>query len=236
LTGARREGPPPFDCAGLERVRVEAALAPLRGEFEQVPPMYSAKKVQGKKLYELARKGLEVERAAVGVSVRVFEIVEEPGGELARPNADRTCDVRARVVCSAGTYVRVLAESFGENLSTGAHLSALRRTRAGAFGLEKSLTPEALQTLVEAGAGAREFLTPPEAALPGLPSAHLTAGESRRVSHGAALPSARFAGAWEDGARVLLFDELGALLAVGVHDAGHALLRPRVMLAPENKS
>ncbi|HEX8352045.1 MAG TPA: tRNA pseudouridine(55) synthase TruB, partial [Pyrinomonadaceae bacterium] len=139
LTGQRRESPSPgeaaLDCAPLTRERLEAALAPLRGEIEQVPPMYSAKKVRGKKLYELARRGEEIERQAVRVRVSEFEIAAEGGGSLLSPNEDGTCDLRARVVCSAGTYVRALAESLGENLGTGAHLAALRRTRAGEFGL-----------------------------------------------------------------------------------------------------
>ncbi|HEV3468001.1 MAG TPA: tRNA pseudouridine(55) synthase TruB, partial [Pyrinomonadaceae bacterium] len=234
LTGARREGLRAADCAALTREQVAAALAPLRGEIEQVPPMYSAKKVQGRKLYELARRGEEVERAAVRVSVKEFEVIEGPGGQFLRPNTDGTCDVRARVVCSAGTYVRALAESVGDSLGTGAHLAALRRTRAGTFGLEKALTPEALQTRVEAGAG--DFLVPLETALPELPRAHLTAAEARRAAHGAAVAAPPPAPPWDDGAPVLLFDERGGLLGVAVYAAERGQLRPRVMLAAENKS
>ena len=227
LTGERREGLRTADCTALRGEELEAALAPLRGEFEQVPPMYSAKKVGGRKLYELARKGEEVERKAVPVRVSVFEIVGDESGRVLHHNEDGTCDVRARVVCSAGTYVRALAESFGANLGTGAHLAALRRTRAGAFGLDRAVSLEELPRLFEEG---REFLLPLEAALPQLPSAHLTVGEASRVRHGAAV-AAR--GAWEDGAQVALFEEGGALLAVGAYDARASLLRPRVMLAVE---
>src|SRR5215203_4444673 len=106
LTGERREGPSlgeaAPDCAAVSLERLEAALAPLRGEIEQVPPMYSAKKVQGKKLYELARQGREVERVAVRVRVSEFEIVVDEGGSLLRPDGEGACDLRARVVCSAG--------------------------------------------------------------------------------------------------------------------------------------
>ncbi len=227
LTGARREGEWAADCSALKPEEFEAALAPLRGEFEQVPPMYSAKKVGGRKLYELARKGEEVERRAVPVRVGEFEIVRDEGGSVFRQNDDGTCDVRARVVCSAGTYVRALAESFGANLKTGAHLAALRRTRAGGFGLGRAVTLEGLPRLVEEG---EEFLVPLEAALPHLPSAHLTAEDARRVRHGAAVPAR---GVWEEGAQVALFDEEGALLAVGAYDAVASCLRPRVMLAVE---
>lgn len=230
LTGARREGEATADCSTFKPEELEAALSPLRGEFEQVPPMYSAKKIGGKKLYELARKGEEVERKAVPVRVREFEIVADGNGGLIKTNGDATCDVRARVVCSAGTYVRALAESFGENLRTGAHLAALRRTRAGEFGLERAASLEELPSLVEGG---REFLVPLEAALPHLPSMHLTAEEARRVRHGAAVASG--GGGWEDGAHVALLDERGALVAVGAYDARAAALRPRVMLAVDEK-
>jgi tRNA pseudouridine55 synthase len=229
LTGARRAGGGETDCATLKLEELEAALVPLRGRFEQVPPMYSAKKVAGKKLYELARKGEEIERKAVPVHVSEFEIVADVDGSFSHRNEDGTCDVRARVVCSAGTYVRALAESFGENLKTGAHLAALRRTRAGEFTLERAVTLEELPKILEEG---REFLVPLEAALPQLPSAHLTDEEARRVRHGAAV-GAGASRLWEDGTHVALLDEHGALLAVGAYDAGASLLRPRVMLATE---
>ena len=238
-------------CATLTRERIEAAFASLRGEIEQVPPMYSAKKVAGKKLYELARRGEEIEREAVRVRVDVFEIVGEGGVEFLRRNEDETCDLRARVVCSAGTYVRVLAKSVGELLGTGAHLAALRRTRAGAFPVEKSFTPDELQRAFESvgsqravesigsqessGPGACEFLIPLESALPGLPSAHLTVEEARRARNGAAVGAARVGRGLEDGGHVLLFDEAGKLLAVAVYDAAREILQPRVMLAVENK-
>jgi tRNA pseudouridine55 synthase len=229
LTGARRGGEGGADCATLKPEDFEAALVPLRGEFGQVPPMYSAKKVGGKKLYELARRGEEIERRAVPVRVSEFEIVAVENEGRIKPNGDGTCDVRARVVCSAGTYVRALAESVGENLKTGAHLAALRRTRAGEFGLGRAVSLEELPNLVEGGA---EFLLPLEAALPHLPSAHLTAEEARRVRHGAAVPAGAARG-WDDGAHVALLDERGALLAVGAYDAAASTLRPRVMLAVE---
>jgi tRNA pseudouridine55 synthase len=218
------------DCATLTREQLEAALASLRGEIEQVPPMYSAKKVGGKKLYELARRGEEIERKAVRVRVSEFEIVAEADGAVLRRNEDATCDVRARVVCSAGTYVRSLAESVGEYLGTGAHLSALRRTRAGAFAIETAVTPDGLQKLCD-GEATRDFLIPPEAALPHLPSVHLTGDEAQRARHGAAIRAETSSQKCEDGEHVLLFGESGALLAVAVYDAARALLQPRVMLA-----
>jgi tRNA pseudouridine55 synthase len=240
LTGARRESADASagmnegaaDCASLTCERIEAALSSMRGEIEQVPPMYSAKKVGGKKLYELARRGEEIERKAARVRVSEFEIVAEADGAFLLGNDDGTCDVRARVVCSAGTYVRVLAESVGERLGTGAHLSALRRTRAGALRIENAVTPDELLKLCESGR-AGEFLIPPEAALPHLPSAHLTGDEARRVRHGAAVSVAASTKEWEDGGHVQLFDERGELLAIGTFDAARATLQPRVMLGIE---
>src|SRR5919199_6757694 len=82
LTGERREGEGRTDCATLKLEQLEAALARLRGEIEQVPPMYSAKRVAGKRLYELARRGEEVERRAVRVRVSEFEIVVDEGGRV----------------------------------------------------------------------------------------------------------------------------------------------------------
>jgi tRNA pseudouridine55 synthase len=233
LTGARREDDDAaFDCAALERARVEEAFASLRGEIEQVPPMYSAKKVGGKKLYELARQGREVEREAVRVRIVEFEIIAQGDGGFLCRNGDGTCDVRARVVCSAGTYVRALAESVGERLGTGAHLAALRRTRAGEFRIGRAVTPDELEKLFDTGEGG-EFLIPLEAALPHLPSAHLTGEEARSVRHGAAIGAGAGERAWEDGGSVLLLDGRGQLLAVGVYDAERRLLQPRVMLAGE---
>ena len=235
LTGARLPAPEGArDCAALTAEEVRAALPALRGEIEQVPPMYSAKKVQGEKLYELARRGETVERKAVRVTVREFDVVARADGAALRQNGDGTCDVDVRVVCSAGTYVRVLAEEFGARLGVGAHLSALRRTRAGSFTAEEALAPDELQRRVEGGA-ALEVLRPMKAALPGLPAAHLTAGEAERARHGAALPAAGPAEAFSAGCHVALFDERGELLGVAVYDAARGALRPRVMLTAGEK-
>jgi tRNA pseudouridine55 synthase len=227
LTGARRGET--GECRDWGGEEIGAALAPLRGEIEQVPPMYSAKKVQGRKLYELARRGEEVERAPARVKIHELEAVAE-GGALLRRNEDGTCDLSLRVVCSAGTYVRVLAESVGAGLGVGAHLAALRRTRAGLFRVEQAVTLERVAEAVEAGA-LGEILLPAEAALPGVPEAHLTGEDARRVFNGAAVAAPADAPErWLDGARVRLYAG-GALVAVGVYDAARRVVRPRVMLA-----
>jgi tRNA pseudouridine55 synthase len=216
-------------CAAWSAEEIEAALAPLRGRVEQRPPMYSAKKVQGRKLYELARRGVEVERQAVRVVVHKLEALPTDGALLKQAN-DGTCELNVRVVCSAGTYVRVLAEEIGANLHTGAHLSALRRTRAGAFDLSRAVTLERLSELADAGRAA-EALLPMDAALSTLPSAHLTAEDARRIQHGVAVRAPEEVAQLRDGAAVGLYDDAGSLLAIGVYDGVRQSLRPRVLLA-----
>ncbi|HLL99919.1 MAG TPA: tRNA pseudouridine(55) synthase TruB, partial [Pyrinomonadaceae bacterium] len=133
----------------------ENVLKDFRGEIEQTPPMYSAKKVAGKKLYELARKGVEIERKAVKITIYELELMKsgqrsavsgqpENQDRNLRPESEisnfkfQTEDRTIRVSCSAGTYIRTLAEDIGRRLETGAHLAELRRTRAGKFDLSQA--------------------------------------------------------------------------------------------------
>lgn len=228
LTGAPLA---PASCSpAVTQEQIEEALRPLRGDLLQVPPMYSAKKVQGRKLYELARRGEEIERAPVPVSIRRLEVAPGPGEQLLRPghNPD-TYDLRILVVCSAGTYVRVLAAEIGRNLGTGAHLAALRRTRAGAFGLEGASTLEDIQSKVEAGREWEEFFIRPAIALSEMPSVHLTREEARRARHGMALDIMR--PDLVDGAHVRMEEGAGELIAIGVYDRVNQMVRPRMMLA-----
>ena len=213
---------------------IEAALSSLRGEIEQVPPMYSAKKIGGRKLYELARKGETIEREARRVQVYEFAAVPQPCGRLLVWNEDGTCDMTVRVKCSAGTYVRVLAEDLGKQLGVGAHLASLRRTRAGGFRIEDSLTIDELQTKAEAGAA--NLLVSMDAALSSLPFVHLTADEARRASHGMAVSLISKEGAeYPEGQRVRMRDEGGNLLAVGAYDSRLRLLRPVIVLGQSEK-
>ena len=238
VTGTPRHpaGTAPVESGGAmwSDEQIEAALASLRGPIEQVPPMYSAKKVAGQKLYQLARRGQEVPRRPVSVTVYEFEAVRRDG-RLLRRNEDGTCDLRARVVCSAGTYIRVLAEAVGERLGTGAHLAALRRTRAGAFRVEDATGLDQLKTMTEAG-NAGEALLPPEAALSGMPFVHLTEAEERSARHGAAVRvGAERIGQWRDGEHIRMHDRHGRLIAVGAYAAAERHLRPRILLVPQGK-
>ena len=241
-TGARRPAPS-ADLSGGQveerRLRwsdeeIETALGGLRGHIEQVPPMYSAKKVKGRKLYEMARRGEEIERAPVPVVVHELEaMAATPGGALLRRNEDETCDLSVRVVCSAGTYIRTLAESVGERLGAPAHLASLRRTRAGHFRLEDAKSLDELLELCKAGQAA-SILLPPEAVLSEMPFVHLTAEEARRTRHGMTLhASAELEAKCLNNQHVRMLDEHGRLLAVGIYDAPTGGLRPRVVLAIE---
>ena len=206
---------------------IEAALQGLRGERLQTPPMYSAKKVQGQKLYELARRGQEIERKAVPVHLHQLEALPN-GGALLKQNADGTRDLSIRVVCSAGTYIRVLAEEVAARLGTTAHLAALRRTRAGQFQLDAAIPLDQLPDK-----DANDFLLAPDAALSFMPFVHLSDEEARRAAQGNAVPLDR--ADFKDGAFVRLRNEQGSLLAVGVYDAATRSVRPRVVIAAQNK-
>lgn len=111
----------------ITREMVEEALQSLTGEREQLPPLYSAKKVQGVRAYEFAREGVEVELKRALINIYAMELVEY---DLPR--------IKIRVECSKGTYIRSLAFEIGEALNSGAYLSSLRRTRSGEFCVENA--------------------------------------------------------------------------------------------------
>lgn len=206
---------------------IEKALASLRGWIDQVPPMYSAKKREGKKLYELARRGEEVDREPVRVCIHEFTAIKSDG-QLIKDNLDGTFDFRAHVVCSSGTYVRTLAEDFGRRLSVGAHLAELRRTRVGEFRVEKAVTLDGLKTsFAEEALG--EVVVTPSAALSKLPFVHLSAQDVRNVSHGREVKVE--GSGWTDGENVKMCDAHEQLMAIGQYDAAAQVLHPRVVLS-----
>ncbi|MFN2577617.1 MAG: tRNA pseudouridine(55) synthase TruB [Pyrinomonadaceae bacterium] len=213
--------------AGMHREEIESALSSLRGEMDQIPPMYSAKKVKGRKLYELARRGEEIERAPVRITISAFAAIERDDN-LLKENEDGTGDLVVRVVCSAGTYIRTLAEDFGKRLGLGAHLATLRRTRAGCFKITDAHTLEQIVELAESGLLERAFISP-DATLGHLPALDLSANDVRRVLNGMDLQPEHTA--WAGGQAVRLRGECGELTAVGVYDEALKLVHPRVVLA-----
>lgn len=206
---------------------IEQALASLRGYIDQVPPMYSAKKIGGKKLYEFARRGEEIEREPIRVCIHEFEAIR-PDGQLVKDNLDGTFDFHVRVVCSAGTYVRALAEDFGKRLSVGAHLAELRRTRVGDFTVTNAVTLEQLKTSFgEEALGT--MLLRPSAALSRLPFVHLKGDDVRRARHGMEVKIGETE--WSDGEKVKMCDDNDHLIAIGDYDATTKRLHPSVVLA-----
>ncbi len=228
-TGDRTGNPisePTSRSGDWSETEIEAALQTLRGDIEQVPPMYSAKKIEGKKLYELARRGEIVERKPIQVCIHEFVAIK-PEGQLIKNNLDGTFDFHARVSCSSGTYVRTLAEDFGQRLSVGAHLAELRRTRVGDFSLTQAITLDQLKIhFGEESIGT--VLLPPGAALSWLPSMHLSPEDATRTIHGRDVKAAE--SEWSDGENVRMFDEADQLIAVGQYDAKEQSLHPRVVL------
>jgi tRNA pseudouridine55 synthase len=152
----------------------DAVLRQFLGEIDQVPPMYSALKRDGKPLYEYARQGIELERAPRRVTLHELRCLSFAGD---------TAEIE--VACSKGTYVRTLAADIGETLGCGAHLTALRRTRIGELGLAGAVTLERLERLELAARDA--CLAPADALVSKLPCAELSGQEVARVLHGQAV-------------------------------------------------
>lgn len=153
---------------------LSAVLEKFRGEIDQMPPMHSALKRDGVPLYKLARKGRTIERA-----LRRVRIAELKIGEFHPPQ------LKLRVRCSKGTYIRVLAEDIGSALGCGAHLTALRRTASGRFRIEDAATLEALEDMGDEERQGRLMSLP--ALLAGLPRAELGAADEARLRQGQAL-------------------------------------------------
>lgn len=198
-----REGLPPA------RERVEAVIPALTGLLDQVPPAYSAKRVQGRRAYDLAREGATVTLAPARVRVDRWEL-------LAWRDDAAAVEADVRITCGGGTYVRSLARDLGRLSGSAAHLTALRRTHSGAFAVGDALT------LAELQAG-RPALRPPLAALPEHPVQPLDSADVRRVLGGIPV-LATVDGAWG----ALVAAGTGALVALAER-AGERW-QPRVVL------
>lgn len=159
------------DAAGVCAADVERAAAQFRGSIAQTPPMVSAVHHEGRRLYELARQGVEVERAARPVEVHRLEV----SGFVPGSPAGATLDIE----CGGGTYVRTLAADIGDALGVGGMMTALRRTRVGRFTLADAIDLDAL-----AGDGAEGAVLSVEGALSDWPAIHLDADGLSRVRHG----------------------------------------------------
>jgi tRNA pseudouridine55 synthase len=196
----------PLEAAPAERVAaavetaVRAALLAWTGDIEQVPSTVSAVKVAGRRAYQRARDGETVELAARPVTVSVFELLDlRPG--------DGHVDVDVRVACSSGTYVRALARDVGADLATGGHLTALRRTRIGAFGVDETSELEGLDV-------AQVILPPADAARRTLPVAAITAQEAVDLGHGKRVAAPDELAALPGGTAIAAIDPDDRLVAI----------------------
>lgn len=153
----------------LDDAKIEAALAGFRGEILQVPPMYSALKVNGQKLCDLARKGKTVDRQPRPITIHALEYLGMEGGCL-----------RLRVDCSKGTYIRTLCQDIGQALGCGGCMEALRRTRAGEYTISQSVP---LQELLDSENPA-QYLRPVDSMFANHPMVSLTANQERRCRNG----------------------------------------------------
>lgn len=154
----------------VDEVAVGMACRKMTGTIRQIPPMYSALKHGGVPLYRLARRGEEVERPSREVTVRRLEVIDV-----------RPPEVTLEIDCSKGTYVRTLCHDLGENLGTGAHMTALRRTRSGTFGEVDAVTLEELAESASAGAPPLISLND---ALRGVPALTTVPEAAMRLRHG----------------------------------------------------
>jgi len=152
---------------------LEAVLPRFLGVISQLPPMYSAVKVGGKKLYELARKGIEAERRPRDIIIHKLEIQGRDGA-----------DFILRIVCSKGTYVRTLCSDIGDALGCGGTLSSLRRTRAGSFTDSEAVTIEAVERAVSEG-GANLLLKPVDSLFADRPALVLDCAQEKKCRNGA---------------------------------------------------
>ena len=157
----------------LTREELLAVLPRFRGDILQIPPMYSAIKVNGQKLYDLARKGREVERQPRPITIHELQLMEFAGNEA-----------RLRVRCSKGTYIRTLCKDIGEALGCGGCMAALRRVQAGEYTLEGSVPLRQLLDISERGEDVEHLLRPVDTMFASHPQLRLNEKQTRLVKNG----------------------------------------------------
>lgn len=181
-----------------DETEVEKVLELFKGELEQIPPMYSAVKIGGRKLYELARKGESIERRPRTITVFGLEIIGRSYD-----------DYILNVVCSKGTYIRTLCHDIGEELGCGACMSSLRRTKAGVFSVEDAYTIGEVQEAADRGE-LNKFLLPIDTLFAGYPKLRVNTSSEKRLKNGNIIsisaPDGRFRIYSESGEFLLLGD------------------------------
>ena len=186
----------------VSREALLEAMASLTGTIRQVPPAYSAKKIDGVRAYKLARKGRQVDLEPVSVEIQAFDLETFEAGLLA-----------FRVVCSTGTYIRSMARDLGERLETGGHLFSLRRTRAGAFDIGQAIGPDAASW---------NDVIPPEQLMADLARIDVGPELEILIRNGRAIPCD------QERSPLRIFNKKGQLIAIAALDRGWA--HPQVVL------
>ena len=226
------------DASHLTLEKVEESLGPFRGIILQEPPMYSALKHEGKRLYELAREGITIERPKRETAVHKLQILTwEP------PYATIYVD------CGRGTYVRSLAHDIGQALGVGAHLTELVRLRSGPFDISESVTPEEFEEAVEAS-NWRDIMFPMDFALSNMPAVILDKRAERATTNGQPIPvsyldydkistaAAQLSSAYREPGELILcraYSQEGRFLAVISAPTPRGPWSPKRVFAPQNE-
>lgn len=216
LSGQVVETCAPQVCAALDEDEVRRAVESFRGEYDQIPPMYSALKVNGKKLYELARAGKVVERKPRKVWIREIEIEKI---DLPR--------VTIRVVCSKGTYIRTLCHDIGAGLGCGGAMESLVRSRVGIFGIEDALSLEQIEELAGQNKISDVIIKPDAVFAENRPLVVTKSGQ-KMAENGNALRPEQLAErpALEDGEQVRLYGDAGRFYGIYQFDIGSGVIKP----------
>ena len=199
------------------------ALNHFSGPQLQTPPMFSAKKVEGERLYRAARAGREIKREPVKIVIHAIELLGE-----AKAGEDGTRDFKMRIRCSSGTYVRTIAHDLGDRLGLGGHLVELRRTEVGHFKIAASVTLERLETMPEGEL--EKLMISTTDMLSHLPIKVLDDQRMKLVTTGRGLTISEEDQRPSEEVYVRLCDREGRLVAVGELDPLSQLVRPRVVM------
>lgn len=207
----------------ITRDRIEAILRELTGEITQTPPMYSAVKVNGKRLYEYARQGIEIDRPSRQVNIYSLDLIDE--WQVLQGDTVSFC---FRVSCSKGTYIRTLAVMIGEKLGYPAHMSDLCRTRSAAFTKQECVTFEELEKYVENGK-LENYIYPLEDALLHLPKYEINDTLAMKVRNGTVLETPAYL--LDEQEPIVIQTTTGEALAIYVqHPTKQGLIKPSKIL------
>lgn len=195
----------------------------FQGTYEQVPPMYSALKVNGRKLYELAREGKVVERKARSVRIEEIEILEV-----------KLPVIKMRVVCSKGTYIRTLCDDIGKKAGCGAAMKSLIRSRVGSFLIEDALTLDKVGELMQ-DRRLEDFIIPPDKLFLKLSAVNVKQDYNKQLKNGncLSLDMVYITNSPDDGERLRIYDEGGIFYGIYRCDLAEKMLYPVKMFIPE---